>query len=116
MKPADLSSLTFPGEPNATFAKTKDYDPGDSYTKLTLEEISAGAYFANCALVGRLSGTNKPVVIILKNVLAGGGFSMNFSATEEMVSELRLEGHFEPPAEGEYDPEFPFEIRWPPEV
>lgn len=113
---ANLASLTYPGDPDATLTKTETYDQGDSYTKLTLEEITSGAYFTNCALVGRVSGTNQPVVVILKNVLGGGGFSMSFAANGEMVSELRLEGHFEPPGEGEYDPEFPFEIHWPPEA
>lgn len=113
---ADFDSLTYPGDPDATLTRTQEYDPGDSYTQLTLEEIASSTYFANAALVGRVSGTNQPVVIILKNVLAGGGFSMAFAANGEMVSELRLEGHFEPPAEGEYDPEFPFELRWPTEA
>lgn len=111
-----LGTLTYGGDPDATLTKEEDYDPGNSYTKLTLEEITEGAYFTNCALVGRVSGTNQPVVVILKNVLGGGGFSMSFAANGEMVSELRLEGHFEPPGEGEYDPEFPFEIHWPPEA
>ncbi len=113
---ADFSALTFGAEPDATLTKTKAYDPGDSYTKLTLAEISDTAYFENCALVGRVTGSDQPVVVILKNVLAGGGFTMAFAANGEMVSELRLEGHFEPPAEGEYDPEFPFELRWPTEA
>ncbi|HPD07445.1 MAG TPA: hypothetical protein PLC08_06250 [Candidatus Bipolaricaulis sp.] len=113
---ASLGTLTFPLTPDATLEQTEEYDPGDSYTKLTLAEISDEAYFTNCALVGRVSGTNQPVVVILKNVLGGGGFTMDFVANGEMVSELRLEGHFEPPGEGEYDPEFPFEIRWPTEA
>lgn len=113
---ADFAALTFPGSADAALTKTKSYDPGDSYTRLSLAEITAAAYFTNCALVGRVTGSNQPVVVILKNVLAGGGFSMGFVATGEMVSELRLEGHFEPPGEGEYDPEMPFELRWPPEA
>lgn len=112
---ADFSTLTYEAgvTPDAELAKTLSYNPGDSYTKLTLAEISDTAYFENCALVGRVTGSDQPVVVILKNVLAGGGFTMAFAANGEMVSELRLEGHFEPPAEGEYDPEFPFELRYP---
>lgn len=113
---ANLASLTYPGAPDATLTKTEDYDAGDSYTRLDLEEIAAGAYFTNCALVGKVTGANTPVVIILENVLAGGGFTMNMVSAGEMVSELRLEGHFEPPGEGEYEPDFPFHVRWPPEV
>ena len=115
---ADLAALTYPAgtAPDAALTRTAEFNPGTSYTKLTLHEIDARAYFENCALVGRVSGSNQPVVVILKNVLAGGGFTMGFAAAEEMVSELRLEGHFEPPGVGEFAPAFPFEIRWPPEA
>jgi len=108
---ADLTLLS-----GATFTMTQAYDPGDSYTRLTLSEIDAGAYFTNCALVGRVTGSNKPVVVIVNNVLAAGGFAMAFVPAGEMVSELVLEGHFDAPGAGEFAPPFPFEIRWPPEA
>lgn len=48
-------------------------------------EIKDEDYLENIAYVGRLSGSNKPVVIMLKNALSAEGFTMTSEDNNEAV-------------------------------
>ena len=72
-------------------------------------EISDDDYLTNVAYVGRVSGSDEPVVIILENALADGNFELNSEDQQEGVVEVQISAH--------YDPEdidtVPYAIRYP---
>lgn len=68
------------------------------------------SYVDNIALVADYSGSEDPVVIILKNALADDNFTLSASDREEATTELQFTAHFDPT---ESLDESPFEIRFP---
>ena len=76
---------------------------------LTVGEIAATAYLKNVAFVGTLSGSVTPVVVIIKNALADGGFQMALSNHNEGVLKVVFRGYYDAAAPGSA----PFELRWP---
>lgn len=84
---------------------------GERVIKRSLK-ISDLEYLTNVALVADYSGStgdNEPVVIILKNALADGDFSLEAEDRDEATVEVQFTAHFDP---DELD-ESPFEIRFP---
>ena len=74
-------------------------------------DISAITYLTNVALVADYSGdSGEPVVIVLKNAMADGDFSLSAEDRDESTVSLQFTGHFDPA--GDLD-ESPFEIRFP---
>lgn len=71
--------------------------------------IVAADYVKNVALVGDISGTSDPIVIIVENALSDGEFSIEATDREEATVELQFTGHFDP---ADLDHE-PWEIRFP---
>lgn len=59
-------------------------------TKRYLEDTD---YIANMAIVGTLSGTNKPVIAILDNVISTGGLELATEDNNEAVIEQTFEAH-----------------------
>lgn len=50
-------------------------------------------YVANMAIVGTLSGTNEPVIVILDNVISTGGLEIATEDNNETVIEQTFEAH-----------------------
>ncbi|MCM3739236.1 hypothetical protein M3210_03025 [Oceanobacillus luteolus] len=50
-------------------------------------------YLENIAYVGRLSGTQKPVIIVLKNVISAEGFTMTSEDSNEAVIPITFNAH-----------------------
>lgn len=75
--------------------------------------IKAEDYVENIAYVGRLSGSNKPVVIILKNALSAEGFTMTSEDNNEAVVPITFNAYadFEDAQAGKTA----YEIYWPKE-
>lgn len=66
------------------------------YTKISGKaEITDSDYAENIAWVGRISGSNKPVIIVIYNALATNGLSMNFVDKGEAVMAVTLTGHYD---------------------
>ena len=74
--------------------------------KLTIEDSD---YLKNVALVGEISGSQEPVICIVKNALADGNFSISTADKDEAGLEVTFTGHFDP---DKMDEE-PWEIRFP---
>lgn len=71
--------------------------------------IPTGDHVQNIALVGRVTGTNKPIICMIKNAIADGGFEFGMEDENEAGPELQFTGHFS----AENLDEEPWEIRNP---
>jgi hypothetical protein len=56
--------------------------------------ISAASHLTNVAIVGRVSGSEKPIVCLIKNALADGGFEFAMTDEDEAKPEVQFTGHF----------------------
>lgn len=80
------------------------------YTKLTaVTDITMGDYAENITWVGRLSGSEKPVIIVVKNALSTNGLTLTVADKAEAVIPVTMTGHYDA---GNLD-EVPFEIYYP---
>ena len=69
-------------------------------------------YLTNVALVGRIQGSNQPIVIVLYNALSDGGLELETSDQEEGTMTVQFTAHFD-----ENDPDTsPWEVRYPIDV
>lgn len=65
------------------------------YTKIEgRNEIADADYLENVAWVGRLSGSQTPVIIIIYNALATSGLNLTFADKAEAVAAVTLTGHY----------------------
>ena len=61
-------------------ADVSDESAPANYTKITARnEIKDTDYLSNLTWVGRLSGSNDPVIIVVKNALATNGLTISFA-------------------------------------
>ncbi len=110
---ANLLELTAENLKTALAGSTmEDYPDGEEKThdkisrKLTIADTD---YIGNVALVGEISGSQEPVICIIKNALVDGNFNIDTADKEEAGLEVTFTGHFDP---DEMDEE-PWEIRFP---
>ena len=83
------------------------------YTKITARaEITEGDYLDNITWVGRLSGNDKPVIIIVKNALSTNGLTLTVADKAEATIPLTVTGHYDA---ADLD-SVPFEIYYPTEA
>jgi len=87
-----------------TYAKSSP-----DHTTITGGEIGDTDYIDNVAIVGNVSGKNKPVICMVKNALADTGFSLATAPRDEAVPAIVFTGHYDP---DDLDTE-PWEMRWP---
>lgn len=79
-----------------TASKTSVPTAPTGYTKIEGRgEIAATDYHDNIAWVGRISGSQKPVIIVIYNALATNGLTLNFSDKAEAVAAVTLTGHYD---------------------
>lgn len=78
------------------------YDVLTSKGTIDLED-----YISNIALVGRLTGSEKPVVIVVENVLSIEGLTMTFEDDNEVVIPVAFAGHYDESSKA------PFKIYFP---
>lgn len=91
-------------------AETAAADAPAGYTKITAKnEISLEDYLDNMTWVGRLSGSNDPVIIVVKNALSTNGLTISFADKSEGLIPITVTGHYDP--ENLASP--PFEIYYP---
>lgn len=89
---------------NYTYEKTSP-----AHTTITGGEIEDSDYIENVAIVGNVSGKDKPVICMVRNALADAGFSLATAPRDEAVPAIVFTGHYDP---NDLDKE-PWEIRWP---
>ena len=56
-------------------------------------KVENGDYLKNIALVGTVSGTNEPIIIVLDNALCTSGLEMELKDNEEAVVAMTFEAH-----------------------
>lgn len=94
----------------ADTAKVASGEAPQGYTKTTARPaFSLDDYYDNVAWVGSLSGSNDPVIIMVKNALSTGGLSLSFADKSEAKTEITMKGHY---TEDDLDTP-PFEIYHP---
>lgn len=82
----------------------------NNYTKITAAaELSDSDYITNITWVGRISGSETPVVIIVKNALCTNGLTLTTADKSEGVVALTITGH----ADASDVDTPPFEIYYP---
>ena len=68
-----------------------------NYAKITASnDIADTDYIGNITWVGRLSGSQLPVIIVLKNALCTNGFTLTTQDKAEGVVAITLTGHYDP--------------------
>lgn len=81
-----------------------------NYTKITgRSELKDEDYLDNLTWVGRLSGSENPVIIVVKNALATNGLTISFADKSEGLIPITVTGHY--PVDDLETP--PFEIYYP---
>ena len=101
---ADTLALALAG------AKSEDTETPTGYKKITAKnEIALTDYLTNIAWIGKLSGSDKPVIIVVKNTLCTNGLSLTMADKAEGVIALTFTGHYDPATLDSP----PFEIYYP---
>jgi hypothetical protein len=72
------------------------------YAKITGGPITEDAYIGNIALLTTYSGSAKPIIVVLFNVLVHESFDLSFADEDEPVATVPFVAHFDP-ADGEPD-------------
>ena len=80
-----------------------------SATKITGKDIEDSDYIDNITWAGTLSGSDKPVYIVLKNALSLNGLNISVADKSEAVLPITLNGHYDP---SDLDTP-PFEVIYP---
>ena len=107
---ANLLEMTTENLKAALAGATVDENTNTTHDIITRElTIKDSDYLKNVALVGEISGSQEPVICIVKNALADGNFSVNTADKDEAGIEVTFTGHFDP----ENLDEEPWEIRFP---
>lgn len=96
--------------PGSDITEEVDEKTGKKYRSLRrTRDIEDQDYFDNVALIGTLTGSGDPVVIIVYNAMNDENFELAREDKEESTTELVFSAHFDPDAmEAE-----PWEIRYP---
>lgn len=91
-------------------AKSPSSEASNNYDKITAaNSIQDSDYMTNITWIGTISGSQLPVIIILKNALCTNGLSITVADKSEGVVTLTLTGHYDPSS---LDAP-PFEIYYP---
>jgi hypothetical protein len=67
----------------------------EGYTRISgRSELKDEDYLDNLTWVGRLSGSGKPVIIVVKNALSTSGLSVSFADKSEGLIPITVTGHY----------------------
>ena len=91
-------------------AEIKDAETPEGYHHITgKSDFSANNYQNNITWIGTLKGSEKPVIIVLKNALSLNGLSLSVADKNEATVPITLTGHY---SLDKLD-EVPFDIYYP---
>ena len=94
----------------ATDTKSPSSEASNNYKKIVASnELSDADYMTNITWVGRVSGSNIPIIIVMKNALCTNGLTLTTADKSEGVIALTLTAHYDP---ANLDT-VPFEIYYP---
>ena len=70
-------------------------EASNNYEKIVAaNDIADSNYTTNVTWVGRLSGSNLPIIIVVKNALATNGLTLTTADKSEGVVAMTLTGHY----------------------
>lgn len=76
-------------------AKSESATTPTGYTHVTgKNQIDDADYLDNLTWVGRLSGSNDPVIIVVKNALSTNGLTISFADKSEGLIPVTVTGHY----------------------
>jgi len=82
---------------SSTQVKSPSSAAATNYNKIVASnDIADSDYMTNITWVGTLSGSNLPVIIVLKNALCTNGLTLTTADKSEGVIALTLTGHYDP--------------------
>jgi hypothetical protein len=88
----ELIALALPG---STTEETPAVTPTHKEIRRALQ-LGLANYSSSVALIGEVSGSDHPIVCILENVLADGGFSIGTKDANESDLKVQFTAHFDP--------------------
>lgn len=95
---------------SSTATKSPASAEPNNYNKVTAaNELADANYLTNITWIGRLSGSNQPVIIVMKNALCTNGLTLTTADKAEGVIAMTFTGHYDP---ANLDA-VPFEIYYP---
>lgn len=65
-------------------------------TKAGLSTISVDYFWSDVALIGEISGSSNPAIIVIKNALGDGGLTIKCEDKNEAVYEVTFSAHYDP--------------------
>ena len=78
-----------------TSVKSPSSEASNNYEKIVAaNDIADSNYNTNVTWVGRLSGSNLPIIIVVKNALATNGLTLTTADKSEGVVAMTLTGHY----------------------
>lgn len=78
-----------------TSVKSPSSEASNNYEKIVAaNDIADSNYNTNVTWVGRLSGSNLPIIIVVKNALATNGLMLTTADKSEGVVAMTLTGHY----------------------
>jgi len=95
---ASILEMTTANMQLALFGTTVTTESDGEHETITRDiayELEAG-YIKNVALVGDIQGSDVPMIIVIKNVLADGNFEFSTTDQEEPAVEVQFTAHFDP--------------------
>lgn len=96
---------------NGTAKASEEYD---SYTEIESKRyLSEGDYIENMAVIGKLTGSDKPIIILLDNVLTTSAFALETKDGDEAA--IDYEGTANASFEQLQNDQFPWKILYPTE-
>lgn len=105
---ADNITMAIAGA-SKTASDIEGYDEIKGKGRIDIED-----YTGNVALVARLSGNQKPIIVVLENVLSMEGLTLTTEDDNEAVVALNLGAHYDEDETGVA--ESPYTIYWPTEA
>ena len=109
----ELTAETVRQALNGAKEAAKTTEAPEGYTKITgKRQISDGDYLKNVAIVGKISGSTQPIIVILDNALVTSGVSAKTKDDDEVVIEQEYTAHAS--YEQLVAQEFPWRIYLPP--
>ncbi|WHY75706.1 hypothetical protein QNH20_16430 [Neobacillus sp. WH10] len=108
---ANLKELTAANIALAIAGSTTDKTDTNYDIITTKGKIELTDYLKNIAFVGRLSGSSKPVVIVIDNAISLEGLSLKTQDKNEAVIPVKFTGHYD--ENNVESGAAPFKIYWP---
>lgn len=111
---AKLKELTASNMALGLNGTTKESTEYDGYTEIESKRyLSEGDYIENMAIIGKLTGSDKPIIILLDNVLTTSAFALETKDGDEAA--IDYEGTANASFEQLQNDQFPWKILYPTE-